>query len=70
MTAAELSCREAAKLMSRQQDAVLSAEEQEALKAHLYQCLSCRRFEQQLAFLRRLARSYAEGGTDPQNEPT
>lgn len=70
MTAAELSCKEAARLMSRQQDAVLSPDEQESLKNHLYQCLSCRRFDQQLAFLRRLARRYAEGGPAPENEPT
>jgi len=70
VTAAEFSCKEAARLMSRQQDALLSPGEEESLKNHLYQCLSCRRFEQQLAFLRRLARSYAEGVPAPEDEPT
>jgi len=60
--AAELSCKEAARLMSKRQDAALSADEQENLKNHLYACLSCRRFEQQLGFLRRLAQRYSKGG--------
>ena len=60
--AAAVSCKEAAKLMSRQQDAELSPDEQENLKNHLYVCLSCRRFETQLALLRKLARRYGESG--------
>lgn len=59
---AALSCKEAARLMSRRQDQPLSSDETETLKQHLYACLSCRRFEEQLLFLRRLARRYAEGG--------
>ena len=55
--------------MSRQQDAVLSPEEQGRLKEHLFVCLSCRRFDQQLAFLRKLARHYAEDDEQPNNEP-
>ena len=68
--AAALSCKEAARLMSRQQDAVLTAEEQENLKEHLFKCLGCRRFDQQLLFLRRLARRYGEGDPAPEDEPT
>ncbi len=60
--AAELACKEAARLMSRRQDAALSPEEQEALRNHLFDCLGCRRFEEQLDFLRRLARQYADAG--------
>lgn len=59
---AELSCREAARLMSRKQDAQLTPDEEGRLKDHLYQCLSCRRFEEQLGFLRTLASRYAGGG--------
>ena len=66
---ATFSCKEAARLMSRQQDAVLSPEEQGRLKEHLFVCLSCRRFDQQLAFLRKLARHYAEDDEQPNNEP-
>ncbi|HEX4859413.1 MAG TPA: zf-HC2 domain-containing protein [Usitatibacteraceae bacterium] len=58
----DLSCKEAARLMSRRQDAPLNADETERLKQHLYECLSCRRFDTQLQFLRRLARRYAEAG--------
>lgn len=58
---AELSCREAARLMSLRQDTDLSPGEQEELKEHLYHCLSCRRFEAQLVFLRTLAERYARG---------
>ncbi|MBL8521514.1 MAG: zf-HC2 domain-containing protein [Betaproteobacteria bacterium] len=58
------SCKEAARLMSRQQDTPLSDAESESLKQHLYTCLSCRRFDDQLLFLRKLARRYAEGGAD------
>lgn len=61
--AAELSCKEAARLMSRQQDATLLPIEEEDLKKHLYICLSCRRFDEQLVFLRRLAKRYGE--SDP-----
>ena len=67
--AATFACREAARMMSRQQDAVLSPEEQGRLKEHLFTCLSCRRFDQQLAFLRKLARRYAEGDEQPHKEP-
>ncbi|MBL0121448.1 MAG: zf-HC2 domain-containing protein [Betaproteobacteria bacterium] len=60
--AAELACKEAARLMSRQQDAALSPEEQEALKNHLFDCLGCRQVAAQLDFLRRFARQYADAG--------
>lgn len=59
---AELSCREAARLMSLRQDAQLTPAEESRLKDHLFQCLSCRRFEEQLGFLRTLASRYAGGG--------
>ncbi len=58
--AVELSCKEAARLMSRQQDMALLPVEEEDLKKHLYICLSCRRFDEQLVFLRRLAKRYGE----------
>ena len=68
--AAAVSCKEAARLMSRQQDAALSPDEQENLKNHLYVCLSCRRFDVQLGFLRRLARRYGESGPPGADDPT
>ena len=65
-----LACKEAARLMSRQQDAALSPDEQENLKNHLYNCLSCRHFGQQLVFLRRLSRQYGESGPPIADDPT
>lgn len=65
---ATVSCKEAALLMSRRQDAALSPEEQENLKNHLFVCLSCRRFDVQLDLLRRLARRYGESGPSGADE--
>lgn len=65
-----VSCKEAARLMSRQKDAALSPAEEASLKNHLYICLSCRRFDQQLVFLRRLAKRYGEGGPLAADDPT
>jgi hypothetical protein len=64
----DLSCKEAARLMSQRQDRLLSEAEAIALKDHLHICLNCRKFDQQMDFLRRLARRYAEGkiASDPE----
>lgn len=67
--ATELACKEAARLMSRRQDAALSTDEQESLRNHLYDCLGCRHFEEQLDFLRRLARRYGETGPEAADDP-
>ncbi len=67
--AVELSCKEAAKLLSHQRDRALSATEAEVLKAHLYHCLSCRNFGDQLGFLSRLARRYGNEGPPPEDAP-
>lgn len=66
---AAVSCKEAARLMSRQQDAALPPAEQESLKNHLFICLSCRRFDEQLVFLRRLAQRYGEVGPPGADDP-
>ncbi len=57
-----LSCKQAARLMSQQQDRALSDTESDELKKHLLVCLDCRNIEQQLGFLRRLANRYAASG--------
>lgn len=64
-----LSCKNAALLMSHQRDRALSDIESEALKSHLFECLSCRNFNDQLDFLRRLASRYAGNGPPEQDEP-
>ena len=62
----ELSCKEAARLMSHRRDRKLSEAEEADLKNHLLVCLSCRNFSEQLGFLSRLARRY--GSEDPPPE--
>ena len=69
-TEAGLSCKEAARLMSKQQDAPLSPGEAASLKDHLFVCLSCRRFDQQLGFLRRLAHRYSGRNSSNDGDPT
>lgn len=65
----DLSCKEAARLMSHREDRALSQVETEDLKSHLFVCLSCRNFGEQLGFLRRLARRYAGDGSPPEDAP-
>ena len=67
--AAKLACKEAARLMSRQRDSALTPDEQVNLKDHLYACLNCRRFDEQLDFLRRLARRYGDAGPPAAGSP-
>jgi hypothetical protein len=55
--------------MSHQQDRVLSDVEAEDLKSHLFVCLSCRNFNEQLGFLRRLAVRYGGEGPPPEDAP-
>ncbi len=66
---AELSCKEAARLMSRQRDAALTPDEQASLKYHLFDCLNCRHFDKQLDFLSRLARRYGDTGPPAAEDP-
>ena len=65
----DLSCKEAARLMSHRQDRTLSEGETENLKSHLFVCLSCRNFGEQLGFLSRLARRYGGVGPPPEDAP-
>ena len=65
----ELSCKEAARLMSHGQDCTLSEFDAESLKNHLFVCLSCRNFKDQLGFLSRLARRYGGDGVPPEDAP-
>jgi predicted anti-sigma-YlaC factor YlaD len=63
----ELSCREAARLVSHRRDRALSDAETEELRNHLLNCLSCRNFSTQLGFLNQLARTYANDGSPPED---
>lgn len=46
-----LNCKEATKLISKQQDSTLSIKEWMNLKIHLMSCYLCRRYEKQLLFI-------------------
>ena len=66
----ELSCKEAARLMSHRQDRKLSEGETADLKNHLLVCLSCRNFSDQLGFLSRFARRYGSDDPPPEVPPS
>ncbi len=57
----ELSCKEAAKLLSLKRDRDLSENETVEMKEHLAACLNCQNFDRQLDVLAELARRYAGG---------
>lgn len=53
------SCAESTRLMSEAQERKLNRGERLALRWHLLLCGACRRFEQQLDWLRRASAGYA-----------
>ena len=55
-----ISCKEASRLASQQQDADLSSWQRLVLRLHLAVCEGCARFERQLDFLRIAMRKYTE----------
>jgi predicted anti-sigma-YlaC factor YlaD len=55
-----LSCKEATRLMSDAQDRKLGLAERLQLDLHLAICKGCRNFGDQMAFLRRACRAWAE----------
>lgn len=55
-----LSCRDATRLMSEAQDRKLGLAERLQLDMHLAMCKGCRNFNEQMAFLRRACRAWAE----------
>lgn len=61
----DVSCREAARLISLRFDRELSNDERRELSMHLMECLNCQRFEQQLKLLQELSRQYAAGAKAP-----
>ncbi|MFS1523606.1 zf-HC2 domain-containing protein [Microbulbifer sp. 2304DJ12-6] len=58
------SCREATRLMSESQERSLNVREQARLRFHLAMCTPCRNFGKQLKILRRISKSYVEGGPE------
>ncbi len=55
-----LSCREATRLMSDQQERILSTRERLELQVHVMMCKGCKNFKLQMPFLRRAMRAYSE----------
>ena len=53
-------CKDASRLVSLQQDAVLSPWQRLTLRLHLSVCAACARFERQIAYLRTAMRRYGE----------
>jgi hypothetical protein len=51
-----LTCKDASHLVSHGQDRALSFRERWGLRVHLWMCGNCRRFERQIALMRRLLR--------------
>lgn len=67
-----LTCKDASHLLSESQERPLGLRERMGLRLHLWMCVSCRRFEQQLALLRRamrLLRQRAETEADAAELP-
>lgn len=51
-----LTCKDASHLVSHDQDRALNFRERWGLRVHLWMCGNCRRFERQVALMRRLLR--------------
>lgn len=54
-----LSCKEVSLLISRSYDARLTWRQRLAVRLHLLVCVACRRFVEQMRFLRRAGRAFA-----------
>ncbi len=52
-----LTCKDASHLLSERQERPLRLRERWGLRLHLWMCVSCRRFERQLAVIRQAMRS-------------
>ena len=55
-----ISCKDASRLVSKREDARLSAWQRVTLRLHLSVCAACTRFERQIRFLRTAMRQYRQ----------
>jgi hypothetical protein len=62
--AADVNCREAARLLSVATERTLLPEETQALERHLAECLYCRNYEIQVKFIHKAAGRFRSGGAD------
>jgi len=66
-----LSCKESTHLISEAQDRPLSFTEKAALETHMLICVGCRRYREQMDFLRTLCRQHpAHPQTNSDQEQT
>lgn len=64
-----LTCKQTSQLISEGQERKLSLWEKLGLKIHLWMCTNCRRFEQQIHFIRQvLHRGWSDGNLPAQQE--
>ena len=56
-----LSCKEATRMCSESLDRRLNLRERLTLKMHLMMCSGCTNYDRQMAYLRAIARRYAQG---------
>jgi predicted anti-sigma-YlaC factor YlaD len=54
----EISCKEAARLLSKRRDAALPEHDVHMLAQHLSMCVNCRNFDQQIDVISKLARMF------------
>lgn len=55
-----LNCKDASHLISERQERPLGVRERWGLRLHLWMCISCRRFERQLALMRQALRKLGQ----------
>jgi len=68
-----LSCKDVSLLISRSYDAKLTWRQRLAVRLHLLVCDACRRFEEQMRFLRRAGRAFVDrqpGGVNASLSPS
>lgn len=56
-----MSCKQATRLMSEEQDRALSARERLALRFHTMMCIGCNNYRKHMGFLRRAAQRLRNG---------
>ncbi len=59
---ADLSCKEATRLLLEAEDRHLNDNELQSLDYHLAECICCQNIKAQFSFLRKALNQYAEGG--------
>lgn len=57
---AMITCRQASQLVSKERDVKLTLRERLSLRLHLLMCAMCRRYQQQLGFLARVAARFEQ----------